>query len=306
MSLRPFTIVIRLSRFTKPSFCVGTGRALAEYVKVRQDLDPRKPGRETDAERPYSPVSDQAAGMSQDDVEDQGSDESSEDEEALMSYQEDSISTIVLENARLIIDRLYKLSFKIRNPATRLGLSNAKSYREVDEETGVDLMDWYASFDLRHVVKILAQCWQKSEQECESHYLVQRLARTNTLRRRQFGHWRRHRLKLESADKAFAQTMRNETNVQANSTLLKIPGGSEIGALSLPSAATRLDENNVKLNDTASITSGSTYAGLFTDDDENRICIPALPKKLCTGKEFECPYCHVLCSKRISNKTAWE
>lgn len=284
------------------------GRISAKYYKVQQDLDQRKFGRKIVAERPRSPSKfpDKAAGTNQDYYEDQGSDESSEDEEALMSYQDDSISTIVLENAKLIIDRLYNLSFKIRNPATRLGFSKARNYREINEETGVDLMDMFASFDLRHLAEIIARYWGRPLEECENHYLVQRLAEANTNRRRQFKQWQKHKLKLENVGRKFTQIMGNELSGQKSPMLLTVPRGSEKGASSLPSTATRLDENSVNLDDNTSIMSGSTYAVLFTDDDENNISIPSLPEKLCTGKAFECPYCHILCSRRTSNKTAWE
>lgn len=222
--------------------------------------------------------------------EDPESEESSEEDETYLSYQQESISTIVLENAKLIMDRLYKLSFKIRNPATRLGFSKARSYHEYDEDTGVDLMDWYASFDLRHMAEIMARYWRRSPEDCKNHYLVQRLASANTHRRRQFGQWGRHKLKLETR---FAQIM-------------GITRGSEKGAFSLPSTATGLDETNINLNDTASVGSSSTCANWFIDDDENHVSIPPLPEKLCTGKHFECPYCHVLCSTRTSTRMAWE
>ena len=218
------------------------------------------------------------------------SDESSEEDDSYLSYQQNSISNIVLENVRLIVDRLYKLSFKIRNPTTRMGFSKARSYREIDEETGVDRMDWYASFDLRHVAEVLARYWRRSPKECENHYLVKRLASANTHRRRQFGQWRRHKLKLENVEMM----------------LSNFPPCSEKGAFSMPSTATRLDENNFKLSDTASALSSSTYASSFTGDDENEIRIPPLPEKFYTGKEFECPYCYVLCSKRMSQKKEWE
>lgn len=231
--------------------------------------------------------------MSRDYDENQDSDESSESEEALMSYHEDSISTIVLENARLIIDRLYKLSFKIRSPVTRLGFSKARDYREIDEETGVDLMEWYVTYDLRHVTETIARYWGTSQEDCENHVLVQRLARANTHRRRQFGHWRRHWLKLESA---FAQ---------ATPMLSDAPQSSVKGAYSIPSTATRLDERNVNLNDTASVNSSSTYTISSPEDDENEISIPQLPETFRTGTNFECPYCHVLCSKRMSDKRSW-
>ena len=234
-----------MSYFTKLSFYIG--RTLTNLFKVQQDLDRRKSGQEIIAERPGSiaNASDQAARTGRDYHEDLDSDESSEDEEALMSYQEDSISTIVLDNARLIIDRLYKLSFKIRNPATRLGFSKARNFRQIDEETGIDLIEGYASFDLRHVAEIIAQYWGMVQAECEKFELVQRLARANTSRRRQFGQWRRHRLKLESAEKAFAQAMEDKSNVQATSVLLKVPEGYEKGAFSVPSTATRPDESKV-------------------------------------------------------------
>lgn len=242
----------------------------------------------------------------EEDYDDSESDESSNGDESYPSYQQTSLSTIVTENAKLIIDRLYKLSFKIRNPATRLGFSKARSYREMDEETGVDLMDGYASFDLRHVAEIFARDGWRSQEECEEYYLVQRLARANTHRRQQFGQWRRHRLKLESTEMAFAQKMETQMKKPANTELLDVTQGSEKGTFSLPSTATRLDEYHVDISDTASVSSGSSFAISFTEDNENGIDIPPLHEGLCTGKDFECPYCHILCSKSVSKSKAWE
>lgn len=100
--------------------------------------------------------------------------------------------------------------------------------------------------------------------------------------------------------------MGNEPSGQKTPVFLTVPPGSEKGAFSLPSTATRIDDKNVNLNDNTSIMSNSTLGFLLTEDDENDISIPPLPEKLCTGKAFECPYCHVLCSRRTSNKMAWE
>ena len=250
-------------------------------------------------------VFDQSAGIKDHD-EAEGSDESSEEEEDFMSYQEESISAIVLENARLIIDRLYKLSFQIRNPATRLGFSRARNYRAIDEETGVNLLEWYTYFDLRHVTEIMARYWRIPPEECENHSLVQRLARANTNRRRQFGAWRRHKLKQENESTAIAQEMKHEAIAEAPPSLLNIPQASENGALSLPSTATRLDENTFDLNDTASAMSTSTYAIMSAENDENNVSIASLPENLRTGKEFECPFCYVLCSRHTADKAPWE
>lgn len=288
------------------SFC--SDNTTANGLAVQQDLTDQKTGLKMTAVQAHTPkeFSAQAAGLERDFDETQASDESSEDEEDLMSYQEGSISGIVLENAKLMIDRLYKLSFKIRNPATRLGSSKARSYRALDEETGVDLMEQYACFDLRHLAEIVAPYWGMSPGECESHNLVQRLAKANTSRRQQFGQWRRHKLKLENVGKEFLQMIDKNPNLVAAPSLLPFPRISQKGALSSPSTATGLDEINVNLDDNASAVSSLTYAIKLTEDDENHVNVPPLPEKLCTDKEFECPYCHILCSSRLSNKMAWE
>ena len=67
-------------------------------------------------------------------------------------------------------------------------------------------------------------------------------------------------MKLESIAKVIKNPEGNKSNIRATPSLLEIPQGSEKGALSLPSAATRFDENNVDLNDTASAISTSTFA----------------------------------------------
>lgn len=123
-----------LSPFTTLFF--GIGRILADKFKVQQDLDRQKPRRELAVERSHSPgkVSDQATTIDRDYDEGEGSDESSEDEEALMSYQQDSISIIVLENAKLIIDRLYKLSFKIRTLPRSTGTEDEVSMEGTDSK----------------------------------------------------------------------------------------------------------------------------------------------------------------------------
>lgn len=152
-----FLFVIYVFGFKKLSFCTD-GKPVKNLI-VPQDLSLQKTEQEIVVVQPLTPgrSSDQDAGVDKDYGLYQASDESSGEEQALMSYKADSISTIVLENAKLIIDRLYKLSFKIRNPATRLGFFRARSYCAKDGETGVDLMKRYAYFDLRHVAETMAR-----------------------------------------------------------------------------------------------------------------------------------------------------
>lgn len=286
-----------------------TGITLMRGNQVQQDLSRQSTGREMRVLQPHSSPEkafDEAAGLDQDYDKAYASDESSEDEEALMSYQEVPISIALLENAKLIVDRLYKLSFKIRNPATRLGFSKARNYSAIDEDTGVDLMRRYAYYDWRHVTEVMARYWQMSQVECENHVLVRRLARANTNRRRQFGQWRRHHMKMELVGKLFVPEVKHIYNTKTAPNLSKIPQRPKTGALSLPSTATNFDENNVDLNDTASAISTSTYAVIFAEDNKKGVNIPPLPETLRTGNEFECPLCHVLCSRHVASKTLWE
>ena len=122
----------------------------------------------------------------------------------LDTYKDESIAEIALGNARSIIDQLYRLSFKIRNPATRLGFSGANKHRKVDIETGIDLFDQFAVVDKRNVEEVVADYRNTSPEDCNDDFLVKRLAKANTYRRRQFSHWRKHQAKMARADQVNA------------------------------------------------------------------------------------------------------
>jgi hypothetical protein len=53
---------------------------------------------------------------------------------------EESELDLLLDSVRDPIDRLYKVSTKIRNPSSRLGSSKAANHQQIDEETGVDFL----------------------------------------------------------------------------------------------------------------------------------------------------------------------
>jgi hypothetical protein len=54
-----------------------------------------------------------------------------------------------------IIDNLYKLSVRIRTPTIRSRSLKAAAYKPKDPETGVDILDTYAAFDLQHTEELL-------------------------------------------------------------------------------------------------------------------------------------------------------
>lgn len=92
-----------------------------------------------------------------------------------------------------IIDNLYKLSVRIRQPTLRTRSLKAASYRPKDPETGVDILEVYANFDLQHTQELIRHFRSShvSEDNETNDILIDRLSKAITLRRRQFKYWRR-------------------------------------------------------------------------------------------------------------------
>ena len=233
----------------------------------------------------------------------------SDEDDVLDSFATSSFQQITLENVTSVIDKLVQLSFKLRSSATRLGFSLARDYEEIDPETGVDLFKEFKSADQRHVTEFFANCRRSrgvSSGYPSDNFLVQRLARANTARRQQFRKWRHHRLKLEIIEKP-------KPNVQADITQalrsidLGHPAGADAArdyARSIPTTATQTPNTAPNFDDTASHVSVSTQAP-FRDPTASEIVFPSLPERLTFQKEFECPYCCILCSKSCSTGTRW-
>ncbi|KAL8917295.1 MAG: hypothetical protein Q9172_005921 [Xanthocarpia lactea] len=212
----------------------------------------------------------------------------SDEEEMLASYQDDSLTDMLLVRLESIIDRLYRLSFRIQHPATRLGVGKASQYCDVDEDTNIDLMHMYAEADRTHVRELLKHISGTSADE----YLVSRLSQANTLRRKQFGQWRRHKIKLKSS-------LRPEKPVEES----KRPPGPR--TLLLPGNRNPSRPKHIDLDDRSSLVSTSTYVQLH-DADATGITMPTPPRVPITKGEFECPYCYILCSRKTLEKRNWE
>lgn len=101
------------------------------------------------------------------------SDEDSGDEESFDSYQAQPLLGLVIENIGHVIDRLYRLSFKVRNAATRIGFTKAQYFHEIDHDTGVDVIDRFADYDRYHVEEIFRQYRPKfTPGEMANHFLA--------------------------------------------------------------------------------------------------------------------------------------
>lgn len=64
--------------------------------------------------------------------------------------------SISLESIADVINRLFTLSTRIRDPTTRLISSRAREFRNVDEDSGLDLVKAYRHWDYCHVQAVFA------------------------------------------------------------------------------------------------------------------------------------------------------
>ena len=149
---------------------------------------------------------------------------------------------LLLDGVRDPIDRLYKVSTKIRNPSSRLGSSRATNHQKIDEETGVDFLRAIERLEIDHIRSLFLQyrkskalqerevvepsqdalgggsksededgVWEPirtvlSEHRAADSLLIGRIARANVRRRQQFAYRKTHREKLARHARASIST----------------------------------------------------------------------------------------------------
>ena len=259
----------------------------------------------------------------------------------------DSDIDLLLDSVRDPIDRLYKLSTRIRNPSTRFASSKAQRYQKVDPESELDFLKEVEPFDRDYVSSLFLQyhkanalrdapvaesspthdaesssedaVWEPIRsvlsiyRDCLSNgtesFLVDRLARANVRRRRQFAYWTHHREKLLLHTYSVAQQARvpitspmvalDNLGLQAAGGLdpVLVPAASVTTATCLRVAqlATRDDQSAVSQSEHAP----SSHPGVDAVD------FPPPPKRKEGEKYFECPYCFTLCPAEALGMKAW-
>jgi hypothetical protein len=178
-----------------------------------------------------------------------GGDEQSPDDDYLEAEESDSeppedddtdesYMDLLLDGVRDPIDRLYKVSTKIRNPSSRLGSSKAASHQQIDEESGVDFLCAIEQADYNHIRMLFLQyqkdkalqehetveppkdtgsgeyddgVWEPIRTVLSRHrdadsFLIRRAAHANVRRRQQFAYWKKHREKLARHARASIST----------------------------------------------------------------------------------------------------
>lgn len=222
-----------------------------------------------------------------------------------------------------IIDHLYKISVRIRAPTVHTRSLKAASYQPKDPETGVDLLGQYAIFDNIHTQELVRHLRMPhiptGERTEENDDLVNRLARAITLRRRQFKYWKRHRDKLgistvQEEPQPPAAVQRPEAP-HRHDTLEAQPGTPSISALpkQVPSqrtgktllSGTEATHHHQSLDDIVDSKSVTSYAVTVKDLSGKGIDLPPPPKAADGDKDFECPYCFIICPARYGKGRPW-
>lgn len=277
-----------------------------------------------------------------DDEEDEDKDEDDDEDEDEEGFDME----LLLDGVRDPINRLFKMSTKIRNPSTRLGSSRAANYRQVDEETGVDFLQTMKEADVDYVKSVFLEyqkvrackennpaearggpsgenedeVWEpirtvlNQERERErtgaNSYLIERIARANFRRRQQFAYWAKHRDKLHNHIKAY-QAQRGRLPTAQRHKVSEFPSGLEFTPGAVPSVTTATNLNIAPLEalDNRSNWTISEYAPSTRPAADATVDFPPAPKiarKTPTDKFFECPYCFFLCPNEILADKAWK
>jgi hypothetical protein len=250
----------------------------------------------------------------------------SEDDEA---DSEDGSSTTELKQRFFeivdIIDNLYKLSVRIRSPSLRSRSLKAASFRIVDPDTGVDMFEEYSQYDLLYVRELI-RCLRAPNSESqvekgeeEDTFLIQRLGKSITLRRRQFKYWKRHREKLgvisdpeeppQGQDRQLPQPeLHHHQSLEAEAGNVVVFAVQASPSEKVPKSllsGTEVTHHHQSLDEMVDTQSVTSYATTTKDLSGRRIELPSPPRAADGERDFECPYCYIICPSRYSRGPSW-
>ena len=216
------------------------------------------------------------------------------------------------------LNNLYRLSYKIRNPALRPTTAKAMLYKEIDPETNVDILDKYHDLDVSHIDELLRLLRQgRRPPEGFIDFMAPRLAAAVTLRRRCFKYWQKHSKKLSRAveiaevipelpglDLSNMRLNEGPENAQIQGGPgFKPPTAAPASTIFSKTDATPYDPN---LDDKTERETVMSFVSTALDTDGKGIDLPGPPPQAKRGEEFTCPYCYVLCPAKQGRGKAWK
>lgn len=235
-----------------------------------------------------------------------------------------SLDTL-MESIAESIKCLYKLAYRIRNPNLKMRPSRASRYKEISEDTSLDLYgNHFAPLDRAHVIDLLARLRPDSANAVEEHTvqsiqvavndeaLISRLTESNIIRRRQFRYWEKHSEKLAAETYANARPLTQTVIQMSGATPLDeshqpvhsdAPPASASKSIDTTTEAIRYDP---KLDKGGTETQSAISIATTARDLEGRTAeLPPLPAVVADGQDFVCPYCFILCPSRHGKGRAW-
>ncbi|OCL12165.1 hypothetical protein AOQ84DRAFT_256174, partial [Glonium stellatum] len=253
-----------------------------------------------------------------DDSSDDDSSQSSSEEDADVGLEPKKELQQRLSSITNIILDLYNLSFKIRNSATRSKPIKAALYTEVDRDSGIELFSRYAELDSCYVTELFHKLRKdRPEIKDENIFLIERLSRAITIRRKQFRYWRRHSGKL-SVGNPLTEATAEEASLRPEQAIRSLDQGVQT-----------TKEGFMKMNMTQSVFSRSMFSGTEATTYDKRldhtletqsvisyaptaygvegrgVDLPTPPPAASKGLGFVCPYCMVLCAPKYGSGKAW-
>lgn len=226
-----------------------------------------------------------------------------------------------------INDNLYRLSRSIRAPASHSRSLRALSYKLIDKETGVDVVQQFAPVDLAFAKDLFSQLRRNAQDQYGNSpmlddadlAMIKRFAQGITRRRQQFLYWKHHRKKLGfHAEKEVLKIPKPAPTVHLmGDETRESVAGPRASMPMVSKAQTESSRPKTTLTETtatlfiAPITvpdgnqSVTSYATTARGLDGSRIEFPKLPKSIKKGKDFECPYCQMICPPHYQMPRAW-
>lgn len=229
------------------------------------------------------------------------------------------ILRILHESMRDIVDRLFRLSTKLRSPETRLRSLRAQSFQILDN--GVDLFQSFEKYDYDFVSSIFQHYRRGPKRITDtaledptlddetvslnvgdeaSGYLIKRIALANVARRRQFAYWRHRPLKLEERTEAAIAARKMLDSIKVVNALSTPPPAPTI------STATQLPISTPDFGDFASSHPVSEYTTSPAGQNSDTVVFPSPPKVGANSRFFHCPYCFTTCARKSSRVRAWQ
>ena len=216
-----------------------------------------------------------------------------------------------------ILDRLFKLATRIRNPTTRSSQGQRNFYKDIDHEyreiVARRLEDMETCRVREHVLQDRRDLSGKpspDEVELEingvDEKMFVRLGRANNYRRQQFKHWRLRKAKVEFdqfVTSAHESTVLDQGNVEVVNLATR-PDPQPPS--SYPSSVTRIQPHTFDMSDRKSTISNITQTPSARNTNGEKVDWPSFPAGAPEGKYFECPYCFNLCPDVYRDDGAWK